>query len=142
MQVREKGETLRSYVNVVEGAENNGADVKYIDLYAYDFKGCMSCFACHLKKNSENPLCFWKDDLKEVLQLCLESDAIVIGTPIYYGSISSSAQAFLERLLFAADTYVLDEDGNRVSKIKKEIKTAMIYAMNVTKEMDYFNGED
>ncbi|WP_296802219.1 hypothetical protein [uncultured Methanobrevibacter sp.] len=37
---------------------------------------------------------------------------------------------------------VLDEDGNRVSKIKKEIKTAMIYTMNVTKEMDYFNGED
>ena len=37
---------------------------------------------------------------------------------------------------------VLDEDGNRVSKIKKEIKTAMIYTMNVTKEMDYFNGEE
>lgn len=80
--------------------------------------------------------------MKEVLQMCLDSDAIVIGTPIYYGSISSSAQAFLERLLFAADTYVLDEDGNRVSKIKKEIKTTMIYTMNVTKEMDYFNGED
>lgn len=32
--------------------------------------------------------------------------------------------------------------GNRVSKIKKEIKTAIIYTMNVTKEMDYFNGED
>ena len=80
--------------------------------------------------------------MKEVLQMCLESDAIVIGTPIYYGPISSSAQAFLERLLFAADTYVLDDDGNRVSKIKKEIKTAMIYTMNVPKEMDYFNGED
>ncbi|WP_296851880.1 flavodoxin family protein [uncultured Methanobrevibacter sp.] len=127
---------------MVEGAQSNGANVEYIDLYTYDFKGCMSCFACHLKKNSENPLCFWRDDLKEVLQMCLDSDVIVIGTPIYYGSISSSAQAFLERLLFAADTYVLDEDGNRVSKIKKEIKTAMIYTMNVTKEMDYFNGED
>ena len=69
--------------------------------------------------------------MKEVLQMCLDSDAIVIGTPIYYGSISSSAQAFLERLLFAADTYVLDEDGNRVSKIKKEIKTTMIYTMNL-----------
>lgn len=32
--------------------------------------------------------------------------------------------------------------GNKVSKIKKEIRTAMIYTMNVTKEMDYFNGED
>ena len=65
-----------------------------------------------------------------------------MGTPIYYGSISSYAQAFLERLLFAADTYLIDEDGNRVSKIKKEVKTAMIYTMNVPKEMDYFNGED
>ena len=59
-----------------------------------------------------------------------------------YVPISSSAQAFLERLLFAADTYVLDEEGNRVSKIEREIKTAMIYTMNVPKEMDYFNGED
>ena len=29
-----------------------------------------------------------------------------------------------------------------MSKIKKEVKTAMIYTMNVPKEMDYFNGED
>lgn len=121
---------------------DNGADVEYIELYSYDFKGCMSCFACHLKKNLENPLCFWRDDLKEILKTCLKADAIVLGTPIYYGSISSYAQAFLERLLFAADTYLIDEDGNRVSKIKKEVKTAMIYTMNVPKEMDYFNGED
>ncbi|MEE1337047.1 hypothetical protein [Methanobrevibacter sp.] len=65
-----------------------------------------------------------------------------MGTPIYYGSISSYAQAFLERLLFAADTYLIDDDGNRMSKIKNEVKTAMIYTMNVPKEMDYFNGED
>ena len=121
---------------------DNGADVEYVNLYSYDFKGCMSCFACHLKKNFENPLCFWRDDLKEILKTCLKADAIVLGTPIYYGSISSYAQAFLERLLFAADTYLLDEDGNRVSKIKREVKTAMIYTMNVPKEMDYFNGED
>ncbi len=139
---RKKGNTSELCRKVVEGASDNGADADYIDLYTYDFKGCMSCFACHLKKNSENPLCFWKDELKEVLEKCLDADAIVIGTPIYYGSITSSAQAFLERLLFAADTYVIDEKGKRVSKIKKEIKTAMIYTMNVTEELAEFNGED
>ena len=86
----------------------------------------MSCFTCHLKKNIENPLCFWRDDLKEILKTCLEADAIVLGTPIYYESITSYAQAFLERLLFVADTYLIDEEGNRVSKIKKQVKTAMI----------------
>ena len=43
--------------------------------------------------------------------------------------------------MFAADTYLIDENGNRVSKIKKEVKTAMIYTMNVPKEMAEFNGE-
>lgn len=139
---RKRGNTAQLCKKVVEGAIDEGADVEYIDLYSYDFKGCMSCFACHLKKNLKNPLCYWRDDLKEILKTCLNADAIVLGTPIYYGSISSSAQAFLERLLFAADTYLLDEEGNRISKIKREVKTAMIYTMNVPKEMDYFNGED
>ena len=139
---RKRGNTAQLCKKVVDGAEDNGCDVEYFDLYSYDFKGCMSCFACHLKKNIENPLCFWRDDLKEILKACLKSDAIVIGSPIYYGSITSYAQAFLERLLFAADTYLIDEDGNRISKIKRNIKTAMIYTMNVPKEMDYFNGED
>lgn len=139
---RKRANTAQLCKKVVDGAMDNGADVEYINLYSYDFKGCMSCFACHLKKNFENPLCFWRDDLKEILKTCLKADAIVLGTPIYYGSISSYAQAFLERLLFAADTYLIDEEGNRVSKIKKEVKTAMIYTMNVPKEMDYFNGED
>lgn len=139
---RKRGNTAQLCKKVVDGAMDNGADVEYINLYSYDFKGCMSCFACHLKKNFENPLCFWRDDLKDILRMCLKADAIVIGSPIYYGSITSYAQAFLERLLFAADTYLIDEDGNRVSKIKKDVKTAMIYNMNVPKEMDYFNGED
>ena len=43
--------------------------------------------------------------------------------------------------MFAADTYLIDENGNRVSKIKKEVRTAMIYTMNVPEEMSRFNGE-
>lgn len=139
---RKRGNTAKLCQNVVKGAESKNANVEYVNLYDYDFKGCMSCFACHLKKNFENPLCFWRDDLKEILKKCLNADAIVIGSPIYYGSITAYAQAFLERLLFAADTYLIDENGNRVSKIKKEVKTAMIYTMNVPKEMAEFNGED
>lgn len=65
---RKRGNTAQLCKKVVEGAESNDADVEYIDLYSYDFKGCMSCFACHLKKNFENPLCFWRDDLKEILK--------------------------------------------------------------------------
>ena len=65
---RKKANTAELCKQVVKGAEDNGAEVEYIDLYSYDFKGCMSCFACHLKKNKENPLCYWRDDLKRFLK--------------------------------------------------------------------------
>ena len=35
---RKKGNTAELCKNVAEGAEDNGANVKYIDLYTYDFK--------------------------------------------------------------------------------------------------------
>ncbi|WP_405272311.1 flavodoxin family protein [Methanobrevibacter sp.] len=46
---RKRGNTAELCKNVVEGAQSNGTNVEYIDLYSYDFKGCMSCFACHHK---------------------------------------------------------------------------------------------
>ena len=55
---RKKANTAQLCKKVVDGAMDNSADVEYINLYSYDFKGCMSCFAYHLKKNFENPLCF------------------------------------------------------------------------------------
>lgn len=134
--------TYKLCEKVLEGAEKSGAETELINLYDYNFKGCVSCFACHLKKRNDQYVCSYKDELKEILEKCVNADAIVIGTPIYYGSITGETQSFLERLLFAADTYYINEKGERVSKLKKQIKTLMIYTMNVPKEMDYFNGED
>ncbi|MBR0472713.1 MAG: flavodoxin family protein [Methanosphaera sp.] len=139
---RKDGNTAILCENIIQGAESCSAEIEYYNLYDYTFKGCISCFACHLKTKSEDPLCIINDDIQEILRKCIDADAIVIGTPIYYGSITSTAQAFLERLLFAADTYLIDEEGNRVSKIKKNIKTAIIYTMNATEELSQFNGED
>ena len=48
---RKRANTAQLCKNVADGARDNGADVEYFDLYSYDFKGCMSCFSCHLKKN-------------------------------------------------------------------------------------------
>ena len=51
MPVQEKKEILLNYVKMwLKAVKSKGADVEYINLYDYDFKGCMSCFTCHLKK--------------------------------------------------------------------------------------------
>ena len=65
-----------------------------------------------------------------MLESARMSDAIIIGAPVYYGYASAQCRAFLERLMFAAGTYLVDGDGKAVRKFTRVIPTAMIYTMN------------
>lgn len=42
----------------------------------------------------------------------------------------AQTRAFLERLLFPVDTYLVDEAGNRLRVLDKTVPTAMVYTMN------------
>lgn len=115
----------------LEGAAEAGAEIELIHLESMKFKGCMSCYRCH----SAGPdyfteVCHYQDELTEVLQKCMASDAIVIGSPIYYGFATGDVRAFMERLMFPIDTYEIDEEGRRPVKLNRIIPTAMIYTMN------------
>lgn len=105
-----------------------------IHLYDLDYRGCISCFACKLKNAKTNGLCAMKDDLRSVLEKALAADVIVIGSPVYYGYPTGMTRSFLERLLFPADTYKLDENGVRQKILDRTIQTGMIFTMNVNEE--------
>ena len=108
----------------LEGAASAGADTELINLYDIDFKGCTSCFACKLK-GSTVTRCTMKDDLEQILQRICECDALILGSPIYYTTVSGEMKSFLERLLFPYTSY-----EGKPSSFGKKINTAFIYTMN------------
>jgi multimeric flavodoxin WrbA len=110
--------------NCLNGAKESGAETELINLYDINFKGCTSCFACKLKGAALSK-CAMKDDLEPVLQKICECDALVLGSPIYFASVSGEMRSFLERLLFPYSSYEL-----KPSTFGKKIKTAFIYTMN------------
>lgn len=130
---RKNWNTDKLCMKVVEGAKSVGFEGEVIELIDLNFKGCVSCLACHLKNNLNNTKCFYKDELSPVLEKCLEADVIVIGAPIYYGFVTGMARSFMERLLFPIDTY-LAENGQRVKKRNKIVPTAWIYTMNANEQ--------
>jgi len=109
----------------LNGAKETGAEVELINLYNINFKGCTSCFLCKLKGITLNK-CAMKDDLEPILQKICECDALILGSPIYFSSLSGEMISFLERLLFPYSSYEL-----KPSTFGKKIKTAFIYTMNV-----------
>jgi multimeric flavodoxin WrbA len=66
---------------------------RLLKLSKYDVKPCQSCWTCQ-----ETGECVIDDDMKNTLTAkLLESDAIVLGTPVYFNNVSSQLKAFMDR---------------------------------------------
>ncbi|MCL5022357.1 MAG: flavodoxin family protein [Nitrospirae bacterium] len=115
---------------VLEGAASRGARTELIHLYDLNFKGCISCFACKTKGGESYGRCAVKDDLTPVFRKIEEADAIILGSPIYFGTVSGEMRSFMERLLFPYLTYTDPPQ----SLFPRTIKTGFIYTMNTTEE--------
>jgi multimeric flavodoxin WrbA len=76
-----------------------------------------------------------KDDLEPVLQRICECDALVLGSPVYFSSVTGEMRSFFERLLFPYSSY-----EGKPSSFKKKIKTAFIYTMNAPAFVLPLNG--
>ncbi|MBP2134187.1 multimeric flavodoxin WrbA [Methanomicrobium sp. W14] len=122
---------------VLEGAASKGAQTKIFHLYNLDYRGCTSCFACKVKDGKSYGKCVLKDGLAPVLEEIAGADALVIGSPVYFGDVTGEMRSFLERLFFQYLAYT-----NPPSSIfGRKIKTAAIYTMNApekqAKEVGY-----
>ena len=137
---RKSGNTVKLLKKAMDGAAECGAQTELVNIYDKHFKGCVSCFACKIKGSKCGGLCAIKDDMHPILEKAFEADIIVLGTPVYFNSMTSGARAFTERLLFPIDTYLVNESGQRLNVPHKKVATAVIYDMNCPRDfMDKVN---
>lgn len=134
---RKNWNTATLLEKALEGAASQGAETELIHLYDLDYKGCKSCFACKLKDGKSYGKCAVNDDLMPILRKIEETDAIILGSPIYLGAVTGEMRSFLERLTFP----YLEYAPNYPTLFKRTIPTGFIYTMNVNdsrmKEMGY-----
>jgi len=109
----------------LEGAASVGAETEIIHLYDLNYKGCTSCFACRLKGGESYGNCGYKDELTPVLKNIREVDALILGSPIYFGTVTGEMKSFIDRLLFPYQVF----DANMNSLFPKKIPVGFIYTM-------------
>ena len=120
--------------SALEGAKANGAEIELINLYDYEFKGCVSCLACKRKGSTANGLCVYKDALTSILEKCKEADAVILGAPIYFGDVTGMMRSFLERFLFPSLCYQVDTATGTMKTLAEKKPIGCIYTMNASKE--------
>jgi len=134
---RKKWNTATLLEHALSGAGSKGARTDLVHLYDLDFRGCTSCFACKLKGGKSYGKCALQDDLTPVLERIARADALILGSPIYFGTVTGEMRSFMERLLFPYLVYARPPS----SLFGRKMPTAFVYTMNVSeaqmKELQY-----
>ena len=127
---RKKWNTATLLQSALDGAASHGAKAELIHLYDLTYTGCTSCFACKLKGGKSYGKCAMQDGLTSVLEKIQDADALILGSPIYFGTVTGMMRCFMERLMFPYLTYTRPP----ASLFPKKIPTAFIYTMNVSEQ--------
>ena len=86
----------------LKAAENTGyAETEYLSLADYDLKpcdGCMQCFGWQAPADG-GPACFkFNDDTEYLNNKTMETDGLILATPIYIWGATSLMRIYLEKL--------------------------------------------
>jgi Multimeric flavodoxin WrbA len=135
---RKKWNTATLLNKALEGAASQGAATELIHLYDLSFKGCISCFACKLIGGTSYGKCACQDGLTPVLEKVASADAVILGSPVYFGNVTGETRSFMERMLFPYLVY--DEQHSSLVRNKKTI--GLIYTMNIPENLLKDRGYD
>jgi len=89
--LRKGGNTEFTVKSSLKAATALGAKTDEINLSDYNIHPCSGCGICKKEK------CHIDDGMHELLLKVAEADALIIGGPVYYGSISGGLKSFLDR---------------------------------------------
>lgn len=86
------GNTDIAVSKALEGAGNKGADTEKIILNKLKFISCQEC-----EIPNDDGICNFRDDMDAIYQKIKEADVVIIGSPIFFGSLSSQAKMLIDR---------------------------------------------
>jgi len=92
---RKRGNTYFSLQKVMDILKAEGIKTELVQLGGLDVHGCRACFKCFDRKDRKchGP----KDDMQKVIDKVLEADGVLIGSPVYFGSVSTEVKALIDR---------------------------------------------
>lgn len=84
---------------VLDGARSVGAEVSKIGLLDKHIEFCTNCRDCAQKPGGPRGKCPIKDDMAAILDELDAADAIIMASPMNFGTVTAVMKRFMERLL-------------------------------------------
>ena len=94
---RTKGNSSRLVEEMTKIFEKENVEVDSYQIGSKAIRGCMACGYCY-----EHNECVFKDDVNDLAKRFEAADALVVLSPVYYGSANRSIISLLDRLFYSS----------------------------------------
>lgn len=93
---RKNGNTFQALQIVLEEIEKEGIEGEMVQMGSQEIKGCTACGSCG--KSQDEKCIHMGDEVNHWIQMIKSAQGILIGSPTYFGDMSSQTKAFIDRV--------------------------------------------
>jgi len=130
---RKKGNTFLALSEVAKTLETLGIESEIVQIGNKAVRGCIACGQCQMKQLNR---CVFDDDVCNRISEKLDTaDALIVGSPVYYGQPNGSVLSLIQRMFFSAGAKVQNKPAAAVCVCRRGGATAAFETMNMPFQM-------
>ena len=122
---RKNGNTALALSEMEKVFHENGIETEIVHIGNMDIRGCMACGSC-----SKTGKCVFNDIVNELSTKFEQSDGLVVGAPVYYGSANATLVAALQRMFYSSHFDKTMKVGAAVASARRGGLTATFDELN------------
>lgn len=127
-----KGNTFTALSEIAKQLEKNGVESEIMQMGNKPVRGCIACGQCRAKQLGQ---CVFDDDVcNRIVEKLNEADALIVGSPVYYGQPNGAVMAVLQRAFFSG-AKVQNKPAAAVAICRRGGATAAYQTLNMIFEM-------
>ena len=130
---RPDGNTFCALQEIEGQLRKHGIDTEIYQIGTKPVRMCINCAGC--RRNGGKGCVFDDDPCNEIARKMAEADALIVGSPVYYGQPNGGILAVMQRLFFSAGHVVQNKPAAAVAICRRGGATATLQTLNMMFEM-------
>lgn len=126
---RRKGNTFVALTEIANQLAAEGIDSQIVQIGAKPVRGCIACGKCKL--NADNKCVFNDDICNQISEQMKDCDALIVGSPVYYGQPNGAVMSLVQRMFFSAGAYFACKPAAAVAICRRGGATSAFQTLNM-----------